>query len=56
MNNQYKCSLTPSDIANVAASDEYMNAALANMGGKQIYAVDNEALVKSCIRIAQCSA
>jgi|GEM_PF-6358549 len=55
LNAQYECSLTPSDVSNIVASDPIMNASFAGFAGKAAFSVDNEALVRSCIRVAQCA-
>lgn len=55
LNAQYNCSLTASDISVVIASDPILNASLAGYTGKPNFVIDNDQLVRSCVRIAQCA-
>ncbi len=55
LNAQYECSLSSSDISTIAASDPILNASFAGYTGKPSFAVDNDQLVRSCVRVAQCA-
>lgn len=55
MNSQFGCSITPSDISTIAASDATLNASMAGLAGKQTFAIDNNSLVRSCVRVYQCA-